>query len=154
MSRNQIPGWLTDFITKYLVPLELVLTLGVLIGYFMQLAEAEYGSLIFSMALTILAVVYFLAGFAPVTDKTWIKQVSTKAFYIGMAMALMGVLYTGLQLPGADLMMKIGLISITISMLLIVVTSVKDWDITVTRLIIRGITVILLAVLIILNQQP
>ena len=154
MTRNRIPVWLSDFITKYLVPIELILTLIVLVGYFMQLGEAEYGSLIFSMALTILAVVYFLAAFAPVTDNTWIKQVSIKAFYIGMAMALMGVLYTGLQLPGADLMMKIGLLSITISMLLIVITSIKDWDITVTRLIIRGITVILLAVLIILNQQP
>ncbi len=154
MTRNRIPVWLSDFITKYLVPIELILTLIVLVGYFMQLGEAEYGSLIFSMALTILAVVYFLAAFAPVTDNTWIKQVSIKAFYIGMAMALMGVLYTGLQLPGANLMMKIGLLGITISMLLIVITSIKDWDITVTRLIIRGITVILLAVLIILNQQP
>ncbi len=154
MTHNRVPVWLTDFITKYLVPLELVFTLGALIGYFMQLAEAEYGSLIFGLGLTMLAIVYFLAGFAPASDDNLVKSIFVKTFYLGMSVTVVGIYFSGSQLPGSSVMLNIGLVTTVITMLLIVITSIKDWDITVTRLIIRGITVILLAVLIILNQQP
>ena len=120
-----------------------------LTGLLLDYLDIAGSSVILAISLTSLAVVYFLGGFQiPDPEKANAKNMGYQVLYISWAVALMGILFKFLHLPGASALTKIGLASMGISLIMVIATSTKDWgrqeNLAVVRSVLIAIPILML----------
>lgn len=106
--------------------------------------ETELSSALIGISLTTLSMFYFLISFIPKNDIKTILMIGIKVVNIGSSVCLIGIMYKILSLPGANIMMSVGLISMISAGAIIVLTSLNNWTDKTTRLALRVILILVI----------
>ena len=141
MRTNQLPEGMTTFLNKHESRMELILWIFLMITILLLYLETELSSILIGLSLTTLSIFYFLLAFIPLSDIKTIKMISIKVVNIGSSVCLVGIMYKILSLPGADVMMNVGLLSIISSSAIIILTSLNNWTDKTTRLALRVVLI-------------
>ena len=137
-----MPEGLTTFLNKYESRMELILWIFLMFTLLLGFLEIEQSSTLIGISLTTLSIFYFLIAFIPLNDIQIIRMIAIKVVNIGSSVCLVGIMYKILNFPGADLMMKVGLLSMISAGAIIILTSLKNWTDKTTRLALRVILIV------------
>jgi len=147
MRTKELPKSLSVFLDNHLLKVETTLVLITAVGYLLKASSIDYGSLIFSLGLTLLPIIYFLMAFVQQEGKNLMLITSKKVIYISYSVVLIGLYFTWNEYPGAESLINIGSITLLLSILLFVFASSKNWQSKYMIIIMRALILLTLVVL-------
>jgi hypothetical protein len=141
MRTNQLPEGMVTFLNKYEPRTELILWIFFMFTLILRYLETELSSTLIGISLTTLSIFYFLISFIPLKDIKTIRMIAIRVVNIGSSVCLIGIMYKILSIPGANIMMSVGLLSMISAGAIIILTSLNDWTDKTTRIALRIILI-------------
>ena len=136
-----MPKGMTTFLNKYESRTELILWIFLMFSLMLLYLETELSSTLIGISLTTLSIFYFLIAFIPLNDIQIIRMIAIKVVNIGSSVCLVGIMYKILSLPGANIMMSVGLLSMISAGAIIILTSLNNWTDKTIKLALRVILI-------------
>ena len=135
---NTLPVWLRDFLNENSIKIESVLILLSVFSLLLFQFDISNWKLILVPSLILTSTFYFFSAFIPAKEESSIvNMIAYKVINISSSIAILGIMYKLLNLPGYAIMLYIGVSSILIGALVIVFNSINAWHSNTTRIIIR-----------------
>lgn len=115
MRTNELPEGVAAFINKYERRTELFLWAFVMLALLLFELETEQSALLIGLSFTLLAIYYFLLAFMPSKGMIFYKAIAFKIANMASSVSVVGIMYRFLALPGAEVMIFIGIFSMSAS---------------------------------------
>lgn len=123
MFQNKLIGWLA----MHQIRIEGVLVAVVIVGGILRHTGVEDPTLI-TFSMVTLGIFYFISAYFPSSAKNVLAIMSLKVAHIASSTCVVGLLFAVLHLTGAEKMLMVGVLSITIAgVILIFYAITNEW---------------------------
>lgn len=128
MTKQQLPPKVSLFISRYFLPLELVLVIIAMAGLYMMHYGVDSSNAVFSTGLSLLATLYFLNAFAVTEASDFFIIIIFKVLHISWSVCIIALMFRSLQLEGAGSMLSIGATTCIIATAILFFLGLKKWQ--------------------------
>ena len=126
-----------NFLSRNTLVIEVALLLVALLGILLFFYDFPHANLCLLISLTLAAIFYFMVASVEIKNGNAIAFYAYKATNIGCSLIILGTMFRLLQYPGHELMLKTGVISMSIALLVYLYQSRNHWSGNLIALVVR-----------------